>query len=72
MIVITNEQACKLADALYWPECWDTIAYPTLFDALAEFISRNSEYCDIRKPCPVCGQIGFHKMSCDYKEDSDG
>jgi hypothetical protein len=68
MNIITNEQARKLADAIHWPDCWDTMAYPTLFDALAEISSCTSEDCTRRKPCPVCGQIGFHKMSCDYKE----
>ena len=25
-----------LADAIHWPECWDTAAYPTLTSALSE------------------------------------
>jgi hypothetical protein len=34
----------RLADAIHWPDCWDTAAYPTLPSALQE-IGCNPECC---------------------------
>ena len=33
-----------MAEAIHYPECWDTIAYPTLLDAIKE-IGCNAEDC---------------------------
>lgn len=29
-----NEQLNKIAEVMHYPECWDTVAYPTLLDAV--------------------------------------
>ena len=34
----------RIADAIHWPVCWDTAAYPTLLSALQE-IGCNPEHC---------------------------
>lgn len=35
---ITHERAHSevVVEAMHYPKCWDTVAYPTLFDALNE------------------------------------
>ena len=33
-----------LAEAIHYPECWDTMAYPTLLDALKE-VGCNPDNC---------------------------
>ena len=35
----------KVARLYHYPECWDTVAYPTLYDAIYE----------MRGPCGTCG-----------------
>ena len=42
LLTITDLQASVLADALHYPEEWDTVAYPSLYAALME-ISRPPE-----------------------------
>ena len=37
----------KVASLHHYPECWDTVAYPTLYDAIYE----------MRGPCTVCGNV---------------
>lgn len=39
---MTNEIE-KLAQAIHYPECWDTMAYPTLLSALIEIGCANPE-----------------------------
>ena len=34
----------RIADAIHWPDCWDTAAYPTLLSAIQE-IGCNPEDC---------------------------
>ncbi len=34
----------KVGRAIHYPECWDTMAYPTLLDALKE-IGCNPDHC---------------------------
>ena len=33
----------------------------------AEYVKDNNGLCidELEPPCPQCGQVGFHKMSCD-------
>lgn len=38
-------ELCELSAAIHYPECWDTMAYPTLLDALIE-IGCNAEHED--------------------------
>lgn len=33
----------EIADAIHYPECWDTMAYPTLFSAVREIGCNNPE-----------------------------
>ena len=37
----------KVARLYHYPDCWDTMAYPTLFDAIWE----------MRGPCTTCGNV---------------
>lgn len=37
----------KVANLYHYPECWDTIAYPTLFDGIYE----------MRGPCTTCEDV---------------
>lgn len=41
----------ELADAIHYPECWDTAAYPTLASALWEMIDQKE-----LGECPTCGE----------------
>ena len=43
--IITNDGAEALAKAIHYPDCWDTMAYPTLFDALVEISHCDPEQC---------------------------
>jgi hypothetical protein len=38
-----QNEITKLGEAIHYPDCWDTVAYPTLFDALSEI--NNCNYC---------------------------
>ncbi len=43
---IINKEDKKYADAIHYPDCWDTMAYPTLASALFE-ISFVAPYCKV-------------------------
>lgn len=38
-----------IADAIHWPECWDTMTYPTLAYALWEMVAMEENTI-----CPTC------------------
>ena len=42
----------ELARAIHYPECWDTMAYPTLFDALIEISHCDPKQCIHNKEQP--------------------
>ena len=35
----------KIQEAIHWPECWDTAAYPTLLAAIKEISGCNPHDC---------------------------
>lgn len=35
----------KLAENIHYPECWDTMAYPTLWHAYHEIAMCNPDHC---------------------------
>ena len=36
---MSEEHIAEISKAIHYPECWDTAAYPTLAEALLEFIT---------------------------------
>lgn len=38
-IIITGEEAARIARKIHYPECWDTACYATLSDAVHEIAS---------------------------------
>ena len=38
----------KIAEAIHYPECWDTTAYPTLYDAINN-VGCNPAHCTKKK-----------------------
>ena len=38
-------QLKAVADAIHYPDCWDTTAYPTLASAIQESVSCNPDCC---------------------------
>jgi hypothetical protein len=36
----------KIGQLIHYPDCWDTVAYPTLYDAIAEILMPTK--------CPTC------------------
>ncbi len=42
-----REEIEAIKDLLHYPDCWDTIAYPTLLDAIKEMRGRcTNDDCD--------------------------
>ncbi|WP_179254799.1 hypothetical protein [Burkholderia sp. AU15512] len=42
----------KLAQAIHYPECWDTVAYPTVESALREvYVAFRCQQCEQPEPC---------------------
>jgi len=39
-----NKQVEDIGEAIHYPDCWDTVAYPSLLDAIKEIA--NCNYCD--------------------------
>jgi len=35
----------KVASIIHYPECWDTMAYPTIADALCELLTCSEHEC---------------------------
>jgi hypothetical protein len=48
-LVEENEKFNSLANDLHYPECWDTKPYPTLFDAVNEYVGRGCTPPDCKK-----------------------
>ena len=47
-----------LSKAIHYPDCWDTMAYPSLYYALLEMLGRND--------CPTCGM-----PQCDPEQEAN-
>ena len=61
-----EEENKKIAEAIHYPECWDTMAYPTLVYALWEMIGIDFT----KRFCPTCKkQQGFSTPSSDKKKE---
>jgi len=44
-----NEELEQIAKHIHYPECWDTMAYPTLADAVREITCCDPEQCTHNK-----------------------
>jgi len=42
-IVDPDERLDEISEAIHYPECWDTMAYPTLLDAIKEFVCHEDD-----------------------------
>jgi len=40
-----TEELAVIARHIHWPECWDTMAYPTLADAVCEITMCDPKQC---------------------------
>jgi len=57
----------EIAKAIHYPECWDTMGYPTLASALWEMVGWYGNIYE--EPCPECGRKrGF--LLFEDKEDN--
>lgn len=45
----------KISESLHYPECWDTEAYPTVFDAVFEVLATSK--------CSVCADPEAHGVA---------
>lgn len=43
----------EIANAIHYPKCWDTMAYPTLSTALWEMVDWDIKAIPYKK-CPTC------------------
>lgn len=59
-----GESYDKIKDLYHYPECWDTMAYPTFYDAVFE----------MRGPCTTCEvepiEFTRSQLRCDHPEDA--
>ncbi|MFL0802407.1 MAG: hypothetical protein K6L81_01730 [Agarilytica sp.] len=47
---LLKDKLRKVAESIHYPDCWDTAAFPSLFDALSE-IGCNPSHCTKHQPC---------------------
>ena len=45
----------RISKAIHYPDCWDTMAYPTLYHALWEMVMFNKDSF-----CPTCSKPQGH------------
>ena len=51
----------ELAARLHYPQCWDTVAYPTLADALREVADCSCSTCKREPERPSVERYPIHK-----------
>ena len=44
-VMSSFDQLYRIAKHIHYPECWDTMAYPTLADAVQEITCCDPEQC---------------------------
>lgn len=58
---VESGELSKVAQNIHYPECWDTVAYPTLMDALREFTCSECANLVERKQLPLDAKCGISR-----------